>query len=94
MVLTSPLQSNRLAEIMGVSKSSITRIRNGQSYMDVRPDLKRPGRSKKPHKASRILGANCKFCELWTNECSIGIPESKKSTEFAALCNSYIMSAT
>jgi hypothetical protein len=85
MVLTSPrLTMRQVADIVGVSFSTIQKIRRGESYTHLFPEIPRD------HKPTR--GPRCTECiHDHHGACSLEFPERRFNGEVAAVhCVAYI----
>lgn len=63
--------------LYGVSRQSISRIRNGESFKDFRPDLPRRKPADRRYKVDpATLEVSCLKCTHWTKkECGFGFPD-------------------
>ena len=69
-VLTSPLTNIQVADELGVTTSTIQKIRTGDTWTHVFPDVPRPGRGVKR------VGPSCRDCVHYLRDaCSLGFPE-------------------
>lgn len=84
----SPVESHlAVAESLGIARDTVMRIRFGQLYADVLPELERLDPSKK--------GAYCYRCTHWGKkrvggDCTLGIPEAAiEGSLYARGCGAY-----
>ena len=83
----SPVESHlAVSESVGIARDTVMRIRFGQIYADVLPELERLDPSKK--------GAYCYRCIHWSRDgdgcCSLGIPEATNDGQlYARGCGAY-----
>lgn len=84
VVLTTPhLTMRQLADITGVSFSTIQKIRQGNAYTHVHPDI--------PRSHKRTTGPRCVECvHDHRGTCSLEFPERVRNGEVAAVhCSAY-----
>jgi hypothetical protein len=84
-VLASDRTNRQLGEELGVNDSSIQKIRCGESYTHVHPEVPRP------KAGARRKGPTCEQCvHLCNDRCSLSFPEFKhRSYRAAAVCAAY-----
>jgi len=71
--LTSLLSIRQVADELDVSPSTIQKIRRGETWTHVLPDVPRPGRGVKR------VGPSCRDCVHYLRDaCSLGFPEFKE----------------
>jgi hypothetical protein len=84
MILTSPhLTTRQLANMMGVSFSTIQKVRQNAVYKHVHPDISR--------NRKRAVGPRCAECvHYFKGACSLSFPEHKANGGVAAVhCAAY-----
>lgn len=84
MVLTTPhLTMRQLADITEVSFSTVQKIRQGNAYKHVHPNI--------PRNHKRTTGPRCAECvHYFKGNCSLSFPEHKANGEVAAVhCAAY-----
>jgi hypothetical protein len=79
-ILLSALSSRRIAAEMQISAGPVTKIRAGECYTDLFPEIDRsaiPSKilNKIVKKGTEINHRVCTDCALWDDRCNIGIPE-------------------
>lgn len=79
--LTGADNDSALARRFKVARSTIYKIRTGQMYADVLPDLPRTDQ----------LAVTCEQCQHWQQErCDLGFPDPlEMGVRFGRLCNLY-----
>jgi hypothetical protein len=78
-VLTSALTNRQVADELDVSPSTVQKIRQGETWTHVLPDVPRPGRGVKR------IGPSCRDCVHYLHDaCSLGFPEFKEIGSRAA----------
>ena len=84
-VLTSRLSIRQVADELDVSPSTVQKIRAGETWTHVLPDVPRPGRGVKH------AGPSCRDCVHYLRDaCSLQFPEFKQiGTRAARYCVPY-----
>lgn len=91
-ILLAKTSDNLTARLYGVSRTTISNIRNGTSYKSVRPDIER---RKRTHRIVRpdpaTLEVSCLKCAHWyKNECSFSFPDPvREGVHVAEECAMY-----
>ena len=81
-ILTSSDSHTALAQRMGVSRTTISNVREGVFYADVAADLPRYRRSE----------LNCKRCIHWDKRCTLDLLDAKEiGITFARECASFTL---
>lgn len=87
LVLTATDMTNpQIAELVGVSKDAIQKIRAGHTYAEMLPELERPNKG-----APRSTGPRCTSCvHYFRGTCTMGFPEVRERGIYAASqCSAY-----
>ena len=86
-ILTSDRTNRQLGDELGVTDSTIQKIRAGMSYTHAHPDVPRPG------VGIRRKGPTCEQCvHLFKEHCSLSFPEARKQNYKAATqCSAFTM---
>jgi hypothetical protein len=92
MILTrKEMTLRQLAEITGVSFSTIQKVWQGKSHLHVHPDIPRRPRSERSHASQCAIGPRCGKCvHDHRGTCSLEFPERMRNGEVAAVhCSAY-----
>lgn len=81
LVLTTRDMTNpQIAELVGVSKDAIQKIRAGHTYAEMLPELERPNKG-----FPRSTGPRCTSCvHYFRGNCTLGFPEVRERGMYAA----------
>ena len=83
MLTRHDLTGRQCAELLEVSISCVTRVRRGEAFAHVHPEI--------PRDHKRTEGPRCDACvHLFKNVCSMCFPEYREVGSFAAVyCNAF-----